>query len=274
MSGMLALLRKQLTESRWMLGISSLALFAFGWLGVFLVSLGQSEFRRQSGGRGAFTRAMAGEGAAITTGVIEMSFWLHPFIWGPVVVWAIGRGSLSVAGELERGTLDLTLSRPVRRSTYLASQILTAGLGLALMVGSLLAGNLIGTRFNAIESPPEMLALMRPAVNLAALGFCVFGYTLIVSALDTVRWRPTLVGSALTIAGFAAWVVSLAPVLRDTSWQTCLSRCSVFTAFNPVEAIGKAESLALHLVILGGVGLAGVVLGLIGFGTRDLPSSA
>src|SRR4051794_24399734 len=102
MSGYFALLRKQLVESRWMLGLSSLALFAFGWLGVFLVALGQIQFRRAGGGnRGGFARAMAGSDAEITTGLMEMQFWVHPFVWLPVIVWAIGRASLAVSGELE-----------------------------------------------------------------------------------------------------------------------------------------------------------------------------
>ncbi len=276
----LPLLRKQIAESRSVLGVSSAALFILGWLGVFFVARGQKQMREMEdmGNRGpqAVIRRMMGGGAEeITTGTIEVLFWTHPFIWLPIVVWAISRGSLAVAGELERGTMDLILSRPVRRSTYLLSQVATGAIGLFVLVAALVAGNQIGTQFNAVEGPPSALALSRPAMNFAALGFCIFGVTLFFSSLDIVRWRSTLIASSLTIVSFAAWViVTTVPVLRGTAWETWLYRLSIFTAFNPVEAIGRAAELGRNLAILGGIGAAGIVLSLIVFGRRDLPSSA
>ena len=58
-------------------------------------------------------------------------------------------------------------------------------------------------------------AMFYPAINLAALGLPIYGYTLLASALDHVRWRATLVGSVLTLVGFIALVISLIPVLQD-----------------------------------------------------------
>ena len=51
---------------------------------------------------------------------------------------------------------------------------------------------------------PAPWAMLRPAINLAALGLPIYGYTLLASALDHVRWRATLIGSVLTLAGFVA----------------------------------------------------------------------
>ena len=127
----------------------------------------------------------------------EVAWWNHPFILLSVLTWAVARGSGAVAAEVERGTLDLILSRPVSRSAYLASHVLVAGLGLAVLAAALVAGNLAGTRYNRVETPATFLVLARPALNLAALGLAVHGYTLLFSALESVRWRPNLIGSVL-----------------------------------------------------------------------------
>ena len=42
-----------------------------------------------------------------------MASWSHPFIILLISIWAIGRGSAAVAAEVERGTMDLLLSRPI-----------------------------------------------------------------------------------------------------------------------------------------------------------------
>ncbi len=73
---------------------------------------------------------MIGVAERPTSVSIMMTFWNHPLIVLLISIWAIGRGSAAVAAEIERGTMDLILSRPVSRSTYLASQVLVAMVGL------------------------------------------------------------------------------------------------------------------------------------------------
>ena len=281
MKAAVILFRKHIAESRWVLGISSAALFGFGWLGAYIMArsqraiggMGQGE--RGRGMIAMIQRMTRGDEQEITTGTIEVLFWIHPFIWLPIVVWAISRGSLAVAGELERGTMDLILSRPVRRSTYLFSQVANGLAGLLVLVTALVAGNLIATQVHRVEAPPSAMALSRPALNMAALGFCIFGATLFFSSFDIVRWRSIMIASTLTIASYAAFIVATTvPVLQDTPWEMWLRRCSIFTAFNPVDAVGRAIELGRNLAILGGIGTTGIVLALIVFGRRDLPSSA
>ena len=53
-----------------------------------------------------------------------MTSWSHPIVFLLISIWAIGRGSIAVAAEVERGTMDLILSRPVPRWVYLTSHVL------------------------------------------------------------------------------------------------------------------------------------------------------
>src|SRR4029077_14192112 len=109
---------------------------------------------------------------------------------------------------------------------------------------ALFAGAAIALRYNFLREPPTAWTLLRPALNLAALGLPIYGYTLLASAMDHVRWRPTSIGSVLTLGGFIAYVVSMIPVLQDTIWTPWLERVSIFKAYSPVELVTTGESLA------------------------------
>lgn len=278
MNGFMPLLRKQIGDSRWMLGVSCAALFGLGWLSVYVTSRIEERMRQFVGegdptGRARMMRAFGGGGEELTSATFEMQFWLHPFLLMPLIIWAIARGSAAVAGELERGGLDMVLSRPITRTTYYLAQVAAAALGLALLVGSLVAGNLIGTRFNTIEQPPSLSVLLRPSANLILLNLAIYGITMALGSFDAARWRSILVATVYTIAAFAAGIIARIPVLEDSSWKPWLERGSIFQAYDPVGAVGKAADLAMHLEILAAVWAVGLVLGFVIFLRRDLPAS-
>jgi len=274
-----ALIRKEVHESRWTLLLSALALFGLGWLFVYVTSLNEAEIVRQLGsdsgdlgGRIQFLRSL-GIMEEPTSVSLIMASWNHPFILIVISTWAIGRGSGAVAAEVERGTMDLILSRPIARWVYLAAHVCVALAGLAILGLALMGGAAIAVWYNALRQPPSAWTLLQPAINLAALGLPIYGYTLLASAVDHVRRRPASVGAVLTLGGFIAWVIALIPVLRDTWWRPWLERISIFKAYNPVELVTKGETLGFNLAILGGIGAACIAMAFLAFAVRDLPAN-
>jgi len=272
-----ALIRKHLHDTRGTLLLSSAALFALGWLFVFVTSLNETEILKSlSGdsedGRFRWIRSM-GMVEQPPSVAIMMAFWNHPFIILTVAIWAVGRGSIAVGAEIERGTLDLILSRPIARSSYLLSHVLVAVLGLFALGFAIAGGAIVGVQYNFLRVPPSSVTLLRPAVNLAVLGLPIYGYTLLGSSLDHVRWRPMMIGSVLTLVGFVAWVVSVIPVLQKYSWRTWLERITIFKLYNPVDAVNAAESLGQNVAILAAVGSLFIALSFVGFIRRDLPAN-
>jgi ABC-2 type transport system permease protein len=270
----LALVRKNLLDSRWLLAMNSLALFGLCWVFVYAAHRIEKEIVKNiqaaTGGRELRTlRALGGSSMDFSTAAIEMAFWNHPFVLLIFSVWAIARGSAAVAGEIEKGTMDLVLSRPVARTSFLASQVVTAVAGFLLMAGAMIAGNLVGSHYNTLISPASAFTLSKPALNLVAFGWAIFGYTLFLSSFDFVRWRPNLIASVITLAGFIALVLAAIPQL-DLKW---LEKFSIFKAYDPVEVVTKGESLAFNAGLLGGIGAIGVVIGFLVFARRDLPTS-
>jgi ABC-2 type transport system permease protein len=202
-----------------------------------------------------------------------MTFWNHPLIMLLLSIWTIGRGSAAVAAEIERGTMDLILSRPVARSTYLASQVLFATVGLAILAAALLAGASVALHCNFLSEPPTPSILIRPALNLAALGLPIYGYTLLASALDHARWRPTSIGSVLTLSGMIAYVISMIPVFQDSTWKPWLERVSIFKLYNPIELVADGNTFGFNLPVLAAIGAGFILLAFVAFAVRDLPTN-
>jgi ABC-2 type transport system permease protein len=274
MTAFYAMIRKLVTDTRWTLGLSSLALFGLSWLFVFMTSRIESQVRRaglEGPGPARFIQRFGGADMDFSSAAIEVMFWNHPFIFLTVAVWAIGRGSAAVAAEVERGTMDLILSRPVSRSFYLNAHVLLSVLGLLALGVALVAGNQVGNRYNVIDSRPSAWLLAKPALNLVALGLAIYGYTLFFSAIDSVRWRANLLGSVLTLAGFILHVVVNLPTLEDWKW---LDRLSIFKAYNPVELVTKGETFGFNVTVLTALGAVGIVLAFVAFAVRDLPANS
>jgi ABC-2 type transport system permease protein len=273
MKAVLALLRRQLLESRWVLGLMALAFFGLSiltawltWRFERLIALGElgPAVRRYR-----FLRALGGENMDYSTTALEICWWNHPLIVLTVLGWAISRGSAAVAGEIERGVLDLTLSRPVARSTYLLAQVAFMLIGLLVLAAALIAGCQVGAQLYALKAPPSILTLLKPSAMVVTLGMAVYGYTLPFSALDSVRWRPGVIASALTLGGLIA--MSVAPQFEGYDW---LEKLSVFRAYAPVTVALKGEPLTDYALVLCGVFAAGIVFALGIFTRRDLPSNS
>lgn len=279
MSPFLAIVRRQLKESGWALGITAASLLGMSWLFVFLTSLTEAELRKAAADdtvvrRFRMMRSMGGTGMDFSSAAIEMTFWIHPMILLPVAIWAISRGSAAPAGEIEKGTLDLTLSRPVSRIAYLLAQITVAAAGLLALVLALVIGNAVATRFNAIQAAPSPLMLVWPALNLAMLGLAIYGFTLLLSAVDLARWRPNLIASILALASYVSLVISALPVMEQSRWKPWLEHVSIFKAYQPVDAVGKAANLGFNLTLLLAISLTGLIASALCFQWRDIPTNS
>lgn len=267
---------KHLLDALWPLGLSALALFALGWLGVYRtcrleLQIREALERGDLARLGRFARGFGGMTLDYSSASIEMNGWNLPFILLPVIVWAIGRGSIAVAGELERGTMDLILSRPVPRASYLLAQVATAAIGLAVLSSAIVAGHAVGVRYNTLQAPPSWEKVALPAINLASLGLVIFAATLLASSVDRARWRPNLIGSCLTLASYVVLIVVNQPGMEDFKH---LERFSVFKAYNPAEVATVGATFGPNVATLLGLAIGSVALAMVAFGRRDLPAGS
>ncbi len=186
-------------------------------------------------------------------------------------LWAIARGS-TMAGEIEKGTMDLIMSRPVRRSTYALTHLIVGLLGFIVIGAAMLAGSLASAHFNLLRSPPSVTILLKPIVNLAALGWAIYGYTFLIAGIDIVRWRPVMIGSVATIAAYLAHVIANAPTIAEE--YKVIDRFSIFRACRLIEVVTTGETFVFNVAVLGLIGFLGVAIGFFYFINRDLPAGS
>jgi ABC-2 type transport system permease protein len=225
--------------------------------------------------------------------------YVHPLMQILFCLWAIGRASGAIAGEIERGTMELLLAQPLPRSRVIVAHLcvdlllipvlclsLWAGLGL----GSWLIGPLEVDPEVIKEFPlamkfidPEILTLHiskfgPPLLNVAAFLFAVSGLTMAISAGSRSRWRVIGFTALIIIVQFIANIIG-------QIWDTIafLRPFTVFYYYQPQQiALRGAWSVSLEplglslrmpmLLVLFGVGTIGYLIAWRVFTRRDLPA--
>jgi ABC-2 type transport system permease protein len=226
--------------------------------------------------------------------------YVHPLIQVVLCIWAIGRASGAVAGEIDRGTMELLLAQPLPRWRVLLAHLCVDVLTIPILCLCLWAGSFLGTWLVGpihmdesglkkipfkVEVDESKLALHPAAfgpalVNTAALVFAVSGYTMWLSARG--RFRNRVLGIAI-VATLLQFLVNVVGQLWDAvEW---LRQFTVFYYYQPqqialngrwtVDLGGSGEEVWVRvnvLVVLFLVGIVGYALALRTFTRRDLPA--
>jgi ABC-2 type transport system permease protein len=206
--------------------------------------------------------------------------YVHPLVQTILCVWAIGRASGAVAGEIDRGTMELLLAQPLPRYRLVLAHLLVDLVTIPLLCLSVWAGNWLGAWLVGILDFGAPRASSRLAVDpliyapglayVAALLFAVSGYTMWLSARG--RFRSRVLGVAVLVT-LIQFLINAVGQLWDkiASWRPY----TVFFYYQPQPAIlgrGSWEQELTQLGVLVAVGAVGYGLALWTFCRRDLPS--
>ena len=231
---------------------------------------------------------------------------LHPVVIILGCLWAVGRSGGAVAGELDRGTMELLLSQPVPRNRlilahFLVDCLVIPALCLTIYAGTQLGLYLVGpfvVDYSSLSKlPPAFQAFVKAGpptlavsaerqglalVNLAGLLFATSGLAIAVSSVGRNRWRSLGVA---TLAGVAMFTVNVVGQLWETA--AFARPFTVFFYYQPQKIWLKNDWLVDYgeaftpgrslfevpvLAVLFGAGLAGYAFALVVFTRRDLPA--
>jgi ABC-2 type transport system permease protein len=206
-------------------------------------------------------RTLIGSDYATPAGYLRSE--LFSFL-GPVLllVFAIGVGARSLAGEEEAGTLDLLLSTPVsRRRVYLDT--FRAMLGMTLLLAVLI--------WLAVEILARPFGLTVPVVNLTASVLNLLLLAVSFGALAqgvgaTTGSRGMAIGVASGVALVTFLVNTLAVSVRALEPVSLLSPFRYYSSHQPIQT-------GFHLldaIVLAAIPIACVIVGLVTFERRDL----
>jgi ABC-2 type transport system permease protein len=207
---------------------------------------------------------------ATPAGRVALAF-VDPVIVLAATVWGITRGSDAVSGQLERGTMEMVLASPIRRTAVFVTQALAATGGAALLCGVLLV-----SVWTAVASGPwadrvEPARFVPAVANVFGLMVCLGGIASLVSAADSHRWRTIGIMCGFYVLSILAKLVGR--LSTTFSWVGALS---VLEVYEPQRLVGGgAEAwwlLARYDGVLLGIGIAAYVAGAVIFARRDLPA--
>lgn len=254
-------------RTRW--AIVSLAIFGWGVLIPVIYSAFSDVFRDMANS-GAIPRELLnfGSGSLFTLpGAVTLGTQ-HPIAIALLSVFAVGATSTAIAGERQRGTLEVMLSRPVSRTTV----YLTVLIGLLLVIGVILAaligGFLVGS---AVQGIADELALERmPMVWLN--GFLLWGAFATFGLGASVSFDRAGPAIGLTLAYLLVnyFLEILGSLWRDVDWT---QEYSLFHHFQPVEILEGSADPA-DLLIVGIAFVLPLVYALVVFPRRDLAAPA
>ena len=179
-------------------------------------------------------------------------------------MFAVGCTASAVAGERQRGTLEVLLARPISRRSLYLTLLVAAFLFIAVAVAAIILGALASaTAWNVIA---ELRLENVPLLWLnGMLLFGAFASIALAASVSFDRLTPAL-GITLAVV-----IVSYFLEILGSLWPDAkpLQPYSLFHYLQPTEVL-NGELPLLDVLILGGTIVTAVVYALIVFPRRDI----
>jgi ABC-2 type transport system permease protein len=260
-----ALLRHIWRVQRTKLAIVSIALAAWGFVPPIIYKQYGSRFAGlvESGLLPQEFARFGGGDVFSLAGSIALSF-IHPIAIILTSVFAVGFSAAAIAGERQRGTLEVALARPLsRRVLYL--NLLTASFAfIAILIAALLAGGISGAAFAGVVE--ELTFRNLPLLWLNSV--LLFGSLAAVALAASVSFDRLTPAVGVTLGVVIAMYVLevLGSLWPAAAW---LQPYSVFHYFKAKSILSGTISPA-DMGVLSFVSLVAIAWALVVFPRRDL----
>lgn len=188
----------------------------------------------------------------------------HPLAIVMVAIFATGATATAIAGERQRGTLEVLLARPLSRTTLYATIAVALVVVVAVVLAALLAGMGIGSALHGVLDELDLGQAPMVFVNGLLLwgAFAAFGMAMSVT-FD--RTGPAL-GLSLGYLLINYFLEILGSLWTDVAWS---QEYSLIHHFQPTEIL-SGEADPVDFAILAIAISIPVVYALIVFPRRDL----
>lgn len=282
-----ALCAKAIGDARLLLATLVVLMFFFPWIFIWMsskISLPAfSEFLANAlPQRWERLSAVPFSEIATPAGRVALVF-VHPLVLFGATVWAVARGSDCVSGEIGRGTMEMLLAQPVRRSSVYGTQALVTVLGSAVLAIAVWCGIAAGLGTVVLSENVSTARFIAPAVNLFGLMVCMGGVSALVSSWDSQRWRTVGIVGAWYAASTLLEVVG--QVADGWQWLRYATFKSAYEPQTMVARTSEAWSLLAHQdgtiagvgsgglqLVLFGLGIVGYAAGAVIFSRREIPA--
>jgi ABC-2 type transport system permease protein len=190
----------------------------------------------------------------------------HPLVLILFMLFAVGIPTGLLAGEVQWGTMELILSRPVTKlQVFLCATLLTV-VGMATLVLVMFSGTVVSTMVYEFGEPVPLRDCFRMAINGGLMGGAIGAISLLSAALFSRRGIAIGVTVAYLVVNYFAAIL--------TDWWP---RMRVFDTLTLFHYVNSYKLFALHIwpisdmMVLTVILLVAAILGAIIWNRRDLP---
>jgi ABC-2 type transport system permease protein len=190
--------------------------------------------------------------------------WVHPIGTGLLVMLPVGLGTVMIAGERQRGTLEVLLSRPLSRRALFVTHLVALGLLAAVQIAAALAGTITGAAAYGLVGDLDAGNLAFLALNTWLFVVALASIALAVSASFDRLAVPVGIAIGGLLLGYLLEVLG-------TMWPDA----AFLQGYTPFHYLQALDALSGHgqrgdLLVLAGFALVAIVYGLWRFPRRDL----
>jgi beta-exotoxin I transport system permease protein len=223
---------------------------------------------------------IGGENIALDRAGDMMSVaYVHPLVLTILCIWAIGRAANAIAGEIDRGTMELLLAQPIRRGQIVLAHLLVDVVIFPTLCAAMWTGTYCGTWWMGLQEARNPMQHVDPfrflPALLAVMGllFATSGVTIAISSLG--RSRARVWGWAITLM-LTMFLINVFGQI----WPDVLGELRPYTIHHHYQPQGMIQSetwyangnVWFHLAVLASFGCGGYLLALFNFCRRDLPA--
>lgn len=188
----------------------------------------------------------------------------HPLVLFLYLLFAVGVPTTLLTGEVQKGTMELILSRPATKTqVYVCASMLTLA-GMFALVLVMFLGTVTATHLYDFGQPIPLDLFFRIAVNGGLVAGAAGAIALLAAGALAGRNRAVGVTVAVLVLQYFAWIVA--------QWWPRLSFLKPATLFYYSSSVKLAYGWPLRdMGVLLLIILAGAVIGGIVWQRRDLP---
>lgn len=210
----------------------------------------------------ALREAFGIEDLASFTGFVGAEFLT--VMWPMILsVFLIMSGTAAVAQEIERGTVELWLSVPVRRAKLLAAKALALALAAATIIVATVLTLALGAHI--VGERVALAGLIALFITVLAFALAVLSYAVLLSVTIGERGKAAGLAALITLGSYLAWVVGGI----STGWGW-LRNVSIFGAYDPQRALGAGQIAWPGILALLAVSVICIGTALWSFERRDI----
>ena len=190
----------------------------------------------------------------------------HPVVLAIFIVLIISLSSRNIAGEIEKGTMELMLSFPVKR-TSLVTKLWGIGIFIIfLVILSALLGSIISVMIYDDLTREFIIKLSKIGLNLWFLMVLIFSFSLMISTFERE-------GSKVVAKTAIVVMVFYFLDLLSTMWKAIsfIKPYNIFTYYQPQKLVSGERDLLQNLPVLIVFIIIFFVISLWQFNRRDIP---